>query len=128
MIRRPPRSTLFPYTTLFRSAVFQTETPLCLRQLLFDLAACFGRQSSSFLLVVMTLVLKTFGTWTHSGMLKWRSSPCSLLGLNDRTQIPRPGSDIRASTSGFREFGIRGLRDFLHCRPESADAIAKSLA
>src|SRR5256885_9836958 len=24
MIRRPPRSTLFPYTTLFRSAVFQT--------------------------------------------------------------------------------------------------------
>src|SRR5439155_5126782 len=51
---------------------------------MFDLAACFGRQSSSFLLVVMTSVLKTFGTWTHSGMLKWRSSPCSLLGLNDR--------------------------------------------
>src|SRR2546429_3740318 len=24
MIRRPPRSTLFPYTTLFRSAVVQT--------------------------------------------------------------------------------------------------------
>src|SRR5436309_8004811 len=27
MIRRPPRSTLFPYTTLFRS---RQETPLCL--------------------------------------------------------------------------------------------------
>src|SRR2546422_5918795 len=25
MIRRPPRSTLFPYTTLFRSAVDETE-------------------------------------------------------------------------------------------------------
>src|SRR3712207_9273465 len=25
MIRRPPRSTLFPYTTLFRSAGFPTE-------------------------------------------------------------------------------------------------------
>src|SRR5687768_18197926 len=25
MIRRPPRSTLFPYTTLFRSAVSQTS-------------------------------------------------------------------------------------------------------
>src|SRR3712207_7288830 len=25
MIRRPPRSTLFPYTTLFRSGVDQTE-------------------------------------------------------------------------------------------------------
>src|SRR5258708_22971126 len=24
MIRRPPRSTLFPYTTLFRSAIFHT--------------------------------------------------------------------------------------------------------
>src|ERR1035438_10830690 len=24
MIRRPPRSTLFPYTTLFRSAIFQS--------------------------------------------------------------------------------------------------------
>ena len=25
MIRRPPRSTLFPYTTLFRSGVYQTK-------------------------------------------------------------------------------------------------------
>src|SRR3712207_8932383 len=25
MIRRPPRSTLFPYTTLFRSALFRTR-------------------------------------------------------------------------------------------------------
>src|SRR5688572_32073607 len=28
MIRRPPRSTLFPYTTLFRSAVHQPEVGL----------------------------------------------------------------------------------------------------
>src|SRR2546429_6159036 len=27
MIRRPPRSTLFPYTTLFRSPTFRSETP-----------------------------------------------------------------------------------------------------
>src|SRR3712207_7950894 len=27
MIRRPPRSTLFPYTTLFRSLVFFTNMP-----------------------------------------------------------------------------------------------------
>src|SRR2546430_7203845 len=26
MIRRPPRSTLFPYTTLFRSALFKSES------------------------------------------------------------------------------------------------------
>src|SRR2546430_11462027 len=28
MIRRPPRSTLFPYTTLFRSAIARTEIML----------------------------------------------------------------------------------------------------
>src|SRR5256885_4777984 len=27
MIRRPPRSTLFPYTTLFRSSALRVETP-----------------------------------------------------------------------------------------------------
>src|SRR2546430_9099839 len=35
MIRRPPRSTLFPYTTLFRSPV--SRFPLDLRDLLFHL-------------------------------------------------------------------------------------------
>src|SRR5438105_9582721 len=29
MIRRPPRSTLFPYTTLFRSQKMQTEIDRC---------------------------------------------------------------------------------------------------
>src|SRR3712207_7805684 len=29
MIRRPPRSTLFPYTTLFRSDDLDVEVPLC---------------------------------------------------------------------------------------------------
>src|SRR5256885_10914053 len=34
MIRRPPRSTLFPYTTLFRSSVFRhTFTCPCSRKL-----------------------------------------------------------------------------------------------
>src|SRR2546422_7967542 len=28
MIRRPPRSTLFPYTTLFRSVVVHPDTPV----------------------------------------------------------------------------------------------------
>src|SRR5258708_18211522 len=28
MIRRPPRSTLFPYTTLFRSLIFKGQHPL----------------------------------------------------------------------------------------------------
>src|SRR5256885_9721678 len=32
MIRRPPRSTLFPYTTLFRSAVFARVSHSCWAQ------------------------------------------------------------------------------------------------
>src|SRR2546425_6698174 len=40
MIRRPPRSTLFPYTTLFRSQVLlvrgQPLAPDCLRELMAD--------------------------------------------------------------------------------------------
>src|SRR2546422_8754740 len=38
MIRRPPRSTLFPYTTLFRSRVTQ-EHAQCLPEKLFSLTA-----------------------------------------------------------------------------------------
>src|SRR5256886_11433919 len=37
MIRRPPRSTLFPYTTLFRSKVefdLSLQNPICVFQLL----------------------------------------------------------------------------------------------
>src|SRR3712207_8949583 len=38
MIRRPPRSTLFPYTTLFRSRVIWLSSQ--------GSGACFGSQSS----------------------------------------------------------------------------------
>src|SRR5260221_8975064 len=34
MIRRPPRSTLFPYTTLFRSMIFETLRTQALLELL----------------------------------------------------------------------------------------------
>src|SRR5688572_31811334 len=37
MIRRPPRSTLFPYTTLFRSASFASMTQRDYDALLLDL-------------------------------------------------------------------------------------------
>src|SRR5690242_21089544 len=36
MIRRPPRSTLFPYTTLFRSEVFQHRHVRHQREVLVD--------------------------------------------------------------------------------------------
>src|SRR3712207_7532140 len=41
MIRRPPRSTLFPYTTLFRSFVLQQE----LQAIMGDLVGIIRRES-----------------------------------------------------------------------------------
>src|SRR5688572_31570092 len=41
MIRRPPRSTLFPYTTLFRSWVTRLVFPLRLASVLFGPAVLF---------------------------------------------------------------------------------------
>src|SRR3712207_7046187 len=35
MRRRPPRSTLFPYTTLFRSAIYELRLDLCATANLF---------------------------------------------------------------------------------------------
>src|SRR2546430_9083671 len=46
MIRRPPRSTLFPYTTLFRSlAATMTSTPIIER---FASATNFARAATEF--------------------------------------------------------------------------------
>src|SRR5256885_7998694 len=46
MIRRPPRSTLFPYTTLFRSSGLQdgVVTPLSLSSIRFT---CLSRSTST---------------------------------------------------------------------------------
>src|SRR2546422_7928586 len=52
MIRRPPRSTLFPYTTLFRSRVVCSGLMIC-----FGCAASFHAQESSATPDVRPLVL-----------------------------------------------------------------------
>src|SRR5260370_22580831 len=47
MIRRPPRSTLFPYTTLFRSCAVKLDTEKMPRQLIsgiLNLEQAMGRQ------------------------------------------------------------------------------------
>src|SRR3712207_7408395 len=59
MIRRPPRSTLFPYTTLFRSAAYINVNPLiatALGALLLD-EALTGGFAVGFALVAAGLLL-----------------------------------------------------------------------
>src|SRR3712207_8820457 len=52
MIRRPPRSTLFPYTTLFRSSAKLT---IGARWLIFALLLIYGLGTIVFMLVVMMI-------------------------------------------------------------------------
>src|SRR3712207_7247601 len=49
MIRRPPRSTLFPYTTLFRSAIFQPHTFTRTIALLDDFATALNDADAVYL-------------------------------------------------------------------------------
>src|SRR5258706_4656027 len=46
MIRRPPRSTLFPYTTLFRSQVTVTVNPLPVVTVTTPAAICAGQSAT----------------------------------------------------------------------------------
>src|SRR5256885_4709073 len=46
MIRRPPRSTLFPYTTLFRSAINFASSEMASRLTLVAVPACLSAGST----------------------------------------------------------------------------------
>src|SRR2546422_8361958 len=48
MIRRPPRSTLFPYTTLFRSDLLCRRHPICDRRFFPRGGQTTGLRSTSF--------------------------------------------------------------------------------
>src|SRR3712207_8433942 len=48
MIRRPPRSTLFPYTTLFRSNLFALRQPNVRRMLAYSSVAHSGYILAAF--------------------------------------------------------------------------------
>src|SRR2546429_3340605 len=50
MIRRPPRSTLFPYTTLFRSGLFPAELAVAMAHDLHDIATAPAPQSVEYFL------------------------------------------------------------------------------
>src|SRR3712207_8347457 len=70
MIRRPPRSTLFPYTTLFRSTVFTWEAGL---PLTVENARVQPRQhprcGTSFLMVVMIVSIVLFSVVKFDSLL-----------------------------------------------------------
>src|SRR2546422_4635486 len=74
MIRRPPRSTLFPYTTLFRSAV----------------AGVAGEADNGPIQLLQRLALGGGRGFTHR-----RSSPRSVSGTRPRHRRPGFGNRFR---------------------------------
>src|SRR5256885_4183165 len=78
MIRRPPRSTLFPYTTLFRSA---TKTPRCEEYTISpptEISPCRGlsRPAMERNVVVLPQPLGPRRSEEHTSELQ---SPCNLV-------------------------------------------------
>src|SRR2546430_3778876 len=67
MIRRPPRSTLFPYTTLFRSRSDRTMDEAGMRAvpLINTVDGFKGRRGQHMKRTVMTLIVATAGV--HAG-------------------------------------------------------------
>src|SRR5690348_18119937 len=55
MIRRPPRSTLFPYTTLFRSPLYTPMTKAKRQQLVLTWAGIGGAWAASVVLEILLL-------------------------------------------------------------------------
>src|SRR5256885_13043176 len=77
MIRRPPRSTLFPYTTLFRSpAALDLASTLTLSQRLKRLSPYFGGQRLAWTLAVAATLVGDRGSEEHTSELQ---SPCKLV-------------------------------------------------
>src|SRR3712207_8483839 len=80
MIRRPPRSTLFPYTTLFRS----TYVDACPARMLHRRCQHAGRATN--------------GAMSHRGM-RFRHE-CSIADVN----VPRPRSEEHTSELQSRQY------------------------
>src|SRR3712207_7971281 len=69
MIRRPPRSTLFPYTTLFRSDELSGQPPTEVRpQLVRSRRAFRGDQVRDQPLAAVTVVASNHDGVTHTGV------------------------------------------------------------
>src|SRR5688572_31737001 len=82
MIRRPPRSTLFPYTTLFRSNVCQQEPP---RALL--IATSFLRRTLRFAMATPSRRPRATRSEEHTSELQSQSNlVCRLLLEKKKTK------------------------------------------
>src|SRR5256885_4436832 len=102
MIRRPPRSTLFPYTTLFRSggfgkgrglplypaAIGKFGVLICYESIFEDLARSYRRRGADFLVTITNDAWygRTAGPYQHASHLVLRA-------IESRMGIARAAND-----------------------------------
>src|SRR5256885_2987503 len=96
MIRRPPRSTLFPYTTLFRSLLGQTLRLWCATAWLLAFRVPVPQGPASSFLCSDLPQLSAQRSEEHTSELQ---SPCNLVCrlLLEKKKITRP-RDMRGRT------------------------------
>jgi len=99
MIRRPPRSTLFPYTTLFRSRVFDSEE------------ACIAAISAKAIVAGDVLVIRNEGPAGGPGMREMLSITAAVVGSG-------LGESVVLVTDGRFSGATRGLM-VGHVAPEA---------
>src|SRR5256885_5035866 len=115
MIRRPPRSTLFPYTTLFRSAmVFSTraleQLPEDLRAILRDTGKIAGAALSARIrkedAAAFERLRARMRSEEHTSELQ---SPCNLVCrlLLEKKKRASPHTPVRATTSASSARAVR---------------------
>src|SRR2546429_5801204 len=124
MIRRPPRSTLFPYTTLFRSSVFAASgpwpgEPWCVAACLSRNAKPGGRVDLAELQVFLTVAKE--GSFSRAAERLYRTQPAISLAirkLEDSLGQPlfiRGARPVRLTDAGtlLRDYAERliNLRD-----------------
>src|SRR5947207_4149460 len=96
MIRRPPRSTLFPYTTLFRSARKSTWPTAC--PVWAASAATFSSSAA-----------RSARSEEHTSELQSHSDLVCRLLLEKKKQAPK--QPVPASTAGTQRSAVHNKRD-----------------
>src|SRR2546429_9380333 len=139
MIRRPPRSTLFPYTTLFRSAFSQIRTVQSFVQEAWE-AARYGRRMAEVVQVAIRrsvvrgvfFAVITFATFGGMAVVLWEGGRLVLGGALSAGTLVQfllytvfIAAAVTALTSLFSDYqetvgGPRGVVELLETPPALA--------
>src|SRR2546430_16895088 len=93
MIRRPPRSTLFPYTTLFRSRSIRRRGAGATSALAFALTGCLYSFKGGGLPNIKTVAILPFDNQTAEPALTKEVNDAVLEAFQGRLGLPTAGED-----------------------------------